>query len=379
MRVAREDTLQQLDPLGSVATRVLTLVACAGVVVLACIRTVAQREDLGSDVVAILALIALSIAAIHLAVRSSPLRMPFGRRQYVVVLSLALLALTFNAASLWLADRDLHEDWGPPAVGFLCLVMSPYRPPRELAAGGVLAAIYSGMLALLQALQSPDSVPAVVQVGVTVTPILGLSIGGAVFAGTMIAVMKRWQARSQAEVRELDDDRLGGLVRSVQEERVTILNRDVVPFFEDILHRKRITQDDRARASAIADRIRSAMVAEVDRSWLDLVVELDPASGPVRDPQRLAPVMSAEQRTALRAAVVAVFDEPAYVRGTLDIEIARSSDGCRVSVSCEFTELDSARRASLAPYLAVLRVVFADLSAEFNPPALTVRFTYDQR
>jgi len=36
-------------------------------------------------------------------------------------------------------------------------------------------------------------------------------------------------------------------------------------------------------------------------------------------------------------------------------------------------------RGQIAPYLAVIRVVFSDVKVEFSSPTLALRFSYEQR
>lgn len=380
MRVSREDTLQQLDPLSSVGNRALTVLICVGVVLYASLLTTLQRHELDSDLFAIAALVVLSIAAAHLAVRSGSLRTPFSRPVFVSVLVLTLLAMVLSAASHWDGNTVLRDDWGPIAVAVMCLAMSPYRPAAELALGGSFAALATGSVALLQAPRLAEEAPSGVHAIVALTPVLALSLGGATFVSVSVAQLRAWQRNSRAALTRVAASRRDGITRSVQQERVTILNRDVVPFFDDLLRRGTVSAADRERAAAIADRVRGVMVAEVERSWLDMVVAVDPAStDAVHDPNRLAAAMSTDQRTALRAAIVAIQEQPSFVPGSLRITLERGHGGCGVTLAADFAGNDPARRSAIAPYFSVLRVVFAGLAVEFAQPTLTVRFSYDDR
>lgn len=380
----REPTTQQLDPLGGLAARPLILVGCAAAVVYVIVMTVLNSRDIDYPGVAVAGIAIVVAAAAAVAVGSSPLRAPLGRAVHFSAMGLGLIALVLNAVSMWESNASIRDDWGSPALGFLSLTLVPYRPPREIAAVGALAGIFAGFVALLQAdaLQIPG--PPMIFVIIAATPVLAMSWGGAAFASTVIRMLRRWQSRASSAVLALADERKAGLTRSVQQDRVTILNRDVVPFFEGLLERADLLDADRARAAEIADSIRRVMVAEVDRSWLDLVVEQAAgASGAggsfVADPGHLAAAMSTDQRTALRAAIVAIFEHPEFDRRGFAVRLVHEGQDCAATIRARFTTSEWGIRTDLAPYLAVLRVVFAQLRADFSPSALTVRFSYDKQ
>jgi hypothetical protein len=354
-------------------------------VVYAIVMTFVNADDLDNRAIAVLGVGMVVAAATLVAIASSPLRAPLTRRVHSAALGLGLIALAFNAASMWESNAFIRDDWGSPVLGFISLTMVPYRPAREVASFGVLAAIFAGFVALLQVGILSTDLPATIYVAIAATPILALSLGGAAFAGSVLRTLDRWNSRASTAVRALTDERKAGLARSVQQDRVTILNRDVVPFFAAVLERGDLAETDRTRAASISDSIRRLVVAEVDRSWLDLVVEQ--AAGPsrvlrpdaVRDPERLALAMTTDQRTALRAAIVAMFEHPSFQPGRFLIRIERANGASAATLSADFTAGEGGTRADLGPYLAVMRVVFSELHVEVAPPTMTVRFSYDRR
>lgn len=379
--IEREHTIQQLDPLGAVIARPLIAVAGAGLVLYAIAVTVINGSEIARPGLAALGVgIVVAVAAIAIFA-SSPLRAPLRRGVHVWVMLLALVALAVDAAAT--TDSDAFVHWGPIVIGVASMMMAPFRPPREVAAVGVLAAVFAGFVALVQAQALANPTPPIVFVLVATTPILILSLGGATFAGVLVQILLRWTAKVSSAVDAVSDAQFVAVARSVQQERVTILNRDVVPFFAEVLDRADILDEDRERAARIADSIRAVMVAEVDRSWLDLVV--DQAAGsrdlrvsPVHDPERLAPAMTTDQRIAVRAVLVALFSHPAFDPDRFDLRIRRDGSTIAANLRSRFRPGDGSARTSLAPYFAVLRVVFADLDVDFTGPTLIVRFTYDE-
>lgn len=383
----RERTIQQLDPLGALLARPFALFGALAMVAYALLMSWLNREDIDSQPLAWLAILGVASSASILAVGSSPARAPLRQRTFVFALAAAFLAAVLSAASMWQSNAFVQDDWGPVVIGIMLLASGPYRKSREIALAGSLAAIFVGFMVLLQQYSFAAPVPPVVFVIVAATPIVCMSIGASALTTAVIRSIRRWRSRAtiaaQAQVSQLSD----GIARSVQQDRVTILNRDVVPFFTDVLSRGEITVADRERARAISDTIRSVMVAEVDRSWLDGVVEQAgatslgkdaPGAEVVQDDERLATQMTTDQRTAMRAFVVALFTHPAFDPDGFDIRITRARHDIVATMRASFTDGEATVRADLAPFLAVTRVVFVDLDAYFDHGTLTLRFFYDE-
>ena len=139
-------------------------------------------------------------------------------------------------------------------------------------------------------------------------------------------MLRRWQSRASRAVRALADEHREGITRSVQQDRVT----HPEPRRRAVLRggartRTQLTDDDRERALEISDTIRRIMVAEVDRSWLDVVVEQASRGAlvvdAVVDRHRVASAMSTDQRTAMRALLVAILAHPGFVHDAFSIAI----------------------------------------------------------
>jgi hypothetical protein len=161
-----------------------------------------------------------------------------------------------------------------------------------------------------------------------------------------------------------------------------------VPFFSGLLSRGQIASSDRVAARDIAASIRSVMVADVDRSWLDSVVDeiaterLNvgvPGSEVVEDPHRLASGMTTEQRIVVRAVIIALFDHPGFDPDGFAVVVARDDDWAVVTLSAKLDSDDSIPRSGLAAYFAVLRIAFGDLNLSFQRPTLILRFSYEHK
>lgn len=386
MTLKRERTRQQLDPAGVTGMRPVAIAAAAAAFVYALLMTLRVPDHLEYPVLSMLALVLLALACGIVIVQSSPLRAPLSATTHFFVQLFALAAATLAVAAGWGDNRYINDDWPPISIGILLLALSSYRPSREIAGAGSLAAIYLGFLVLLEVPTLASPAPPVAVVISSVTPMLALCFGAAMFTSSFIRALERWQRRAELATRRITSQLRAGIVRSVQQDRVTILNKDVLPFFTDVLSRGEVTIGDRARAATIADSIRGLMVAESDRSWLEQVVEhtvnaqeREHVANFVNDPHRLAPMITTRQRTAVRALLVALFDEPGFDHQSFSFDFARDRGRCLGVLTASVDSFDYTMRTSLAPYFAVMRVVFTDLHIEFTQSKLELRMSYEQQ
>jgi NADH:ubiquinone oxidoreductase subunit 6 (subunit J) len=385
--VTTERAFQQLDPLGALIGRPLTFLAAAGIPIYAAAQTLACWDEIDYPILAALSIVLIIAACVILDFATNPLRAPFTRRTQLIISGTAILAFIASSASMWNSNSYIRDDWGPFAIGLVLLAMTQYRPAFEIAEMGLFSALLAGVLALLQAQSFVTPIPPICFALIAVTPILTLSLASAAFAHHLVAGLERWKSRARKAVTAFRDEHSDWIARSVQQDRVTILNQEVVPFFSDVLRRGTIRETDRERARDISDAIRAVMIAEVDRTWLDAVVEhatgvgLDePTVGhpAVVDPGRFAMQMNADQRTVVRAMVVALCGNPACDPRDLLIELSRKGSRCSVVLHAGLTTTNHMVRDELAPYFAVMKILFSNLTVRFSEYTLELRFSYEQ-
>ena len=378
----REGTLQLLDPLGALAGRPLTVLAAVSATAIAVVLTLVHTGEQTVDpALAVLAVAVSVLACLALVVLSKAERAPLRRRSAVVVVGIALVANLLAALASWGRNQLVSDDWGPIVLGILLLGISPYRPPVETRALTGVAAAVVAAITILESRFFVTELPILIFVAVAVVPVLALGLAGASFADSVLGRLERWRDRAERASRAHAENQEEGIVRSVQQGRVTILNQDVVPLFTELLDGGTLSGDHARRAQEVAESIRAVMVAETERSWLDDL--LAPARGadrsavwasPVKDPQHRAEGMAFDQRSAVRALVSALSGR--LLASDLAVELAPDGRSTHARLDCR-TDLDAAAlAASLAPYLAVLRAVFDDVVVESDPPALTLRFSY---
>jgi hypothetical protein len=380
-----ERTVQQLYPVGAMVGRVISIAAAIVAPSYVVIRSYLTRDEINAPLFCLIALLLVGAASVTVVICSSPLRAPFTASRAAAAVAAANLALVFDAAATFGTNTHIRDDYGPVVIGLIILATAPYRPPRELVTSGLLSAILVGVVALVQApyLQTPAS-PFVYAIAAMI-PLLILSLGSAAFATIIVRGLERWRRQARIAVAAVGDDGSEWIARSVQQDRVTILNRDVVPFFADLLQRAAVDEADVERARAISDSIRSVMVAEVDRSWLEIVVEQAAATQGVEtisnaaivDRNRLAQLMSTDQRAAVRAFLVALFGHPSFSTRNFSVIVSGTGTRCTVLLVGTLDCPEGQVKSELAPYWAVMRILFADLTVELNEPSLTLMFSYE--
>jgi hypothetical protein len=375
---------QQVDPLGALSSRPVTALAAVAAVAYATVSTVVTRDEIVVPAAAVGALAALGAAGVVLVLASSPLRAPLTRWSVAGVVALGALASVLAAVASAGHNSMVRDDWASLAVGLLLVGLAPYRPALDLVVAGLASAVVLTAVVLVEREAFLTDVPVLVFVVVAVTPVLALSLAGASFSAAFTTLVERWIAGASSARQASAEEFRSSVARSVQQDRVTILNRDVVPFFGEVVAAGTVTEADVERARRISADLRSTMVAEADRSWLEQVLA-DPStrvSGVVVDVGRAAGRMTAAHRTSLRALLVAFGESDAVLPDTVRIELEQGLDAeeerveARISVATASSE--SAVRHRFAPYLAVVRIVFDDLQVDPAPPLLTLRFSYDQ-
>ncbi|HEY1531526.1 MAG TPA: hypothetical protein VGF80_11970 [Galbitalea sp.] len=382
------ESYQQLDPVGSYGSRPITLVMSLGIVVVAAGATAISWPAVSDPITAYLAILATAVAALGITFWSSPLRAPFRRSGFLVVTIAAAASLVLCSLSTWTAHTDLVNRWAPITVGLILVQLSSYRPARELVTATILGGILAGFLAVIHPAGPGYELPALVRVLDAALPIVALGLGATEYSSVLVRSLGEWFARPGNAERAVSSSMKDRVVRSVHDDRVTILNDSVVPFLTGLLERNDVSADDRETARSIAFTIRSAMVADVNRSWLDSIMDhlaedrgdpSIPGSEVVQDPHRAAGGMTTEQRIVIRAVILALFDHPGFDSDGFAILITLDNSTAEVTVTAKLDDDGSVARSGLGPYFAVLRIAFRDLHVTFQRPTLTLKFSYEHK
>ncbi|MBT2502944.1 hypothetical protein [Curtobacterium sp. ISL-83] len=377
-RAGGSRTAQQYDPLGAMGSRPMAIGLGAAGVLWAIVASVFDRDVTGSPTLSALTVLLVAASGAVVVTASSPFRAPFPRWAFVAHVVLLGLASVTSTAAQWGPDSSAMNDFMALLTATGIVMVAPYRPWGDLAIGGLVLAVVDAVAAGAVNAVFPLEVPVVVAAFLAAAPTLILTGASVAFAWTFAGLAERVQIRAGSySVARADRD---GIAESVQRDRSTILIRDVAPFFAELRTRDEITDADRSRASAIADGIRRAMVADADRTWFEYAVVAEGGSAAtVDDPDGLIATLDADQRTVvrtfLRAALRASTVDPAGFRVRV-----RRVEGRRIGIDLDVAVADSdvGIHRTFDPYFAVLRVTFPDLDVSVRPSALALRFSYDQ-
>ncbi len=373
-------TVQQYDPLGAMGARPFVVVLGAVGVLWAVATSVFDRDVPGSAPLSALTVLLVAASVAVVLVASSPFRAPFPRWAFAVHVGLLAAAAVVSSAAQWGPDRSGVNDFMVLITAIGVVMAAPYRPWTDLAVGGAVLVVVDAIVWGTGAAAYPAGVPVVVAAFLAATPTLVLTAAAGVFARTFSGLAERVQIHAGSySVERAERD---GITAQVQRDRSRILAEQVAPFFAELRTRESVTDDDRARARAIADGIRRVMVAEADRTWLEYALRVTgDRAATVDDPAGLAAAMDADQRTVVRAFVRALLRSVSVDRSALRVTVTPSPtdvDRVAMAFSVSVDDSDVGIHRSFDPYFAVLRVTFPDLDVAVRPASLALRFSYDQ-
>lgn len=378
---ARIPTVQSLDPLGALGGRPLTILGGVVGTVTAAFLTLAHREQIVHPALAVAAFVTAAAACAALVVVSAPRWTPVRSTSAVAVIAIGAAAAVLSAIATWGANSIVRDDWSSLVLGLLLLALSPYRPPREILLLALAAATLVAGITVLQLPHFSAGLPGPVIVTIAVLPILALAVGGAAFSSAVLAYLTRWRRNATSASAEHADSLQEGITRAVQQGRVLILNQEVVPLFTELVERGNVGPEDSERARTVAAAIRDLMVAETQRSWLDDALAEPGSPGNAQRPTgvddkgRLLERMDFEQRSALRAFVVALRERAGAAPADIAVRVVSGTGQNEVLLTCPTPRPDTDRL--LAPYVAVLRAVFRRVNVGYSPQHVTLRFNYD--
>ncbi|MFC6354649.1 hypothetical protein [Luethyella okanaganae] len=388
----RPRTRQRMDPLGTLSGWPLLPVASVFVVGYAAIATASHGDQLVHVDLAVLAVFTMAGAFIVFLAGAAPSHAPLRGSLLVFVVALAAFSFGLEMASTFGSNRLFQDDYGPVATGVILAMMASYRPAIQIAVAAVAFATIATGCAVVGAPYFAIIAPVSEYIVVGVVPILGLGLAGVAYAEHSVRAVEAWQRSAARATLARDREMREGIARSVQQEQVTLLGRDVLPFLAAIVRAGSITEAETALARSLARTVRGSLVAELEHTWLDEIVDRERARARVRDvspppvvtdPLHLAARMRGEQRAAC-AAILAELCASVVIGAsgvTIGIEagtLQRSGfTPHTVRVVATVTGASRSVRRALRPYTSVLCAVFVRVSATTQDGRLTVAFDYE--
>lgn len=376
-----DQTLERLDPLSAAAARPVTTGAALLAIALPPLVLVTRGHEVVQPLWFVVAYLAVLAATALLLDRSRPTR-PVWQSTSAQVFQLLLMAATIaSAASTAGANEQLRDDWAPLVVGILLVACTPYRPAREIV---VWTAVHTLLCAALGIVQAPFAVSDVPTITFAVTgsfTVAVLGFAAAAYAHSLVTSTRLWQERAWQSAASAVRAQRTGVARSVQQRRITVLNHEAVPYLQRIIDTPTVSEEDRVEARRLARSIRAVLVAEVQKSWaqqmLDDVVARRPRLNIVAtadDPDDLGRGSSLERRTLLRALAVVGVERLAATEVHLRL---RAPEG-RLAVECTLAVPHSLRdaRRELRSMIELIRGLTRRFSLREREGRVVLEFEY---
>jgi len=365
----RNDTAQELDPLGGITARLFAIGAVAVALVVAYSMSIITAEQTNNVALEIGALAAITAAGAFYIRAVSPFRAPFPRSAHAAVCLLALLAAVLDSAAQWGTNPVVRDDWGAIALAILTLTFGSWRPGWEILACTLFCAIVIGSLAFVQADHFAAAVPAIVFAVLPVTPLLATGAAASAFSRSLVDTLLAW--RSSATEAQASAPEASSRPEPSRASHLVHLDDQVYPFLERVARETEVTAADGERARVLARELRTLLVIDAERSWLSRIVR------DVDDRHRFAERLGEAQRGFVRALVSHLRNSDAFddERMRLMLHGTEWEATCTIVVPCRASHNP---RVQLAPYIAVGRSVFGTVAWNLaHDNTLSITLTYD--
>lgn len=365
-------TQQEVDPLGGITAAPIVSVGAIIAFGTSIALTLVHWDDVGSPLAAILAIALVGAAGLTAAISAAPGRAPFTTERLWLVVTLAVGAAIAEYISTIGANRTLYDDFGPIVIGMLILTVAPFCTWVSLLLAGVLATVVLSLLVVGSSSAIVLQAPIATLIAVNSVAVLAMSAAAAGYSYAIVDETLAWQRQANRAALQRDAELRAGIARSVQQSRVSVLGREVLPFLAGVMTADRISVADADRARELAEALRRALKAGIESTWLDdLGANVQLARGIVviiDDPMGASADLAVDQRSALTALLMwlADADRSAEIRVAIRIESERR----RISVATVHGGSPPSRR-ELDRFAAVARAV--EMRAEVSVTRENVR------
>jgi hypothetical protein len=317
------------------------------------------------DVIAVLLMYG---ACLGIQYSTRPLKRAFGPRAAALPLLTAVAALLISAIGNIDHHTAIEHWWVPIGVGLVLANCGPYSTALELAAyGTILTAIVC--VTVYFTFQDDGFWSHFGTIIIAASVVLVGGVASAVFAYVVVRNTQRALEVSNANPDSPEES--DEAARLAELAAIARLASRVAPFLKGVAEAGEVTEADRTHAGQLARRLRTDLVSQANRSWLDAVaVSLRIY---VVDPEHRANSMTSAQRTALRGLLNEIQRDPAVDTGSLFIEFRGQGDGSTaVALSLDLNLPEGTRTMMIAPYYLALKSTVRDIS--WDPVLDLVRF-----
>jgi len=298
-------TQQEADPIGGITAAPIVVIGALLALGASITLTYAHWSEVGSPLVALLGIVLVALAGLAAAISAAPSRAPFSAERLWLVVALAVGAAIAEYVSTIGFDRYIYDDFGPVVIGILILSLAPYCTWVSLLLAGILSAAVLSILVVGSAMTTAITPPLSALIAVNAAAVLAMSAAAAGYSYAIVDETLAWQREANRAALHRDAELRAGIARSVQQSRVSVLGREVLPFLAGVMTSDRISVADADRARELAEALRRALKAGIESTWLDdLAATVRMSRGIpviVDDPVGAAADLAADQRSALTA------------------------------------------------------------------------------
>ena len=322
-------TQQEVDPIGGITAAPLVVIGAGLAFTTSVVLTVAHWSEVGSPWAALLAVALVAAAGLCAAFLAAPGRAPFRTESLWLVVALAVGGAIAEYLSTIGANRFLYDDFGPIIVGMLILSLAPFCTWVSLLLSGVVATAVLSILIAGSPSTTVIAAPLVTLIAVESASVLALTAAAAGYSWAIVAVTLTWQREANRAALQRDGELRAGIARSVQQSRVSVLGREVLPFLAGVMTADRISVADADRARELAEALRRALKAGIESTWLDdLGATIRMSRGipvSVDDPTGASDDLADDQRSALTALLTWLSEgsRSAGIRVAIELEVSR--------------------------------------------------------
>ena len=361
----------QLDPLGGMTARLITLSCVVIAALVAAGMSITNWAQVAYPALQVLALIVLAAASVLMVISTNPYRTPLSHGRMVTIWSMLALVTLLDAASQWGTNTSVRDDWGPIVFAIVILMSGSYRPAREILRMTIAACVVLLAAAALQVATRYQTQPFLYLVSpiIYATPVFATGVAAAAFSRSLVVHLLAWRTAAISAQRDVIDDLRSGLVPSVRNERLAMLNAEVVPFLRELVGRGELRAADSDRARELAGGLRAMMLPESGSNWLETVTD------EVIDPDLLAERMGNEQRGSLKALLSALRDSGLIGHGRIGVRIRSQETTAYLRLTAPVVDAGTLR-TTLAPYFVVARGFFPRAVLEIERTELTLELHY---
>jgi hypothetical protein len=361
---------QQIDPL-SWLTRPWVGFSFALVVLgyggFTTIATWARSDYPWIDLVATLFMLA---ACVYVQFATRPMRGRFTLGQAGIPLLLGLCGLGLSAWAAMDSEVAVHNWWAPVGLGILVATCGPYLTAPGILGLGTVLSVFTGLATWPAFVGRDDPWTGFSSIIIACSSVIVSTVATAVFSFSVVLSTQRVLGRVGIELAEEDAVRAEA-ARRAEITTLARLGSRVAPFLHSIADSGVVTAENRALAGQLARRLRSDLVTQANRSWLDTLALRGRIY--VVDPDNRADSMNTAQRAAVRGLLGAVMDDPATDSGSLFIELRGRADGSTaVAMSIDIDLPEGRRMMMLAPYYVALQATTNEIS--WDPVHDVLRF-----